>query len=104
MGLLNRTYDTDSQLAPNMQRTQWERFAHYVNFLNKQSNENVEYKVLYLARHGEAYHNVAQSYYGANCWDVCSLTTLVPFCYNLICSVIGPIGRAMGQFHGEMQS
>ncbi|KAF2186003.1 phosphoglycerate mutase-like protein [Zopfia rhizophila CBS 207.26] len=69
MGLLNRTYDSDTSFDSGSRKTQWERFAHYVRNLNEGSNRNIQYKVLYLARHGESYHNVAQSYYGADCWD-----------------------------------
>lgn len=74
MGLLNRTYDSDAAFDPAGQRTQWERFAHYVKTLNDESGPDVRYKVLYMARHGEAYHNVAQMYYGSGCWEVGILT------------------------------
>jgi len=69
MGLLNRSYVTDASFDPSGQKTQWERFANYVQSLNaKGSSPNAKYKVLFLARHGEAYHNVAQTYYGS-CWE-----------------------------------
>jgi len=33
---------------------------------------NVQYKVLFLGRHGEGVHNVAERRYGTKAWDVCS--------------------------------
>ena len=33
----------------------------------------MQYKVLYLGRHGEGYHNVAESYYGTPAWNVSPL-------------------------------
>ncbi|KAK1759839.1 Phosphomutase-like protein 3 [Echria macrotheca] len=68
-GLLNRTYETDASFDPSGQKTQWERFANYVAGLNKDAAPGVSYKVLYMARHGEGYHNVAQTFYGADCWE-----------------------------------
>lgn len=38
--------------------------------MNEQAEPNVAYKVLYLGRHGEGFHNVAQSWYGDDAWDV----------------------------------
>jgi broad specificity phosphatase PhoE len=38
--------------------------------LNKNAEDGVEYKVLYLGRHGQGYHNVAESRYGTKLWDV----------------------------------
>ncbi|MCJ1235013.1 hypothetical protein MMC14_002977 [Varicellaria rhodocarpa] len=66
-GLINRTYDTD---GPDSQhKTQWQRFGHYVSTLNRQSGRHVQYKVLYMGRHGEGVHNVAEAYYGTPAWD-----------------------------------
>lgn len=70
MGLINRTYDTDAAFDPYGQKTDWERFAYYVKNLNERSDAGTQYKVLYLGRHGEGYHNAAQAYYGSECWDV----------------------------------
>ncbi|KAF1987448.1 phosphoglycerate mutase family protein [Aulographum hederae CBS 113979] len=68
LGLINRTYPTDS---PRSKRklTQWEKFEDYVTYLNRHSARNVEYKVLYMGRHGEGYHNVAEAFYGTPAWD-----------------------------------
>jgi len=69
LGLLRRSYATDKNFDPNELRTQWERFAYFVQRLNHDTDSNVAYKVLYLARHGEAYHNIAEKDYGTKCWN-----------------------------------
>lgn len=68
-GLLDRSYPSDSTFDPTGEKPKWERFTNHVAALNHRADGNAVYKLLYLARHGEAYHNVAQSYYGSQCWD-----------------------------------
>jgi len=68
-GLINRNYDTDSEYDPDHKKTQWQRFEHQVFRLNRQSGRQVQYKVLFMGRHGEGFHNVAESYYGTPAWD-----------------------------------
>lgn len=69
-GLINRAYDTDAEYDPELKKTQWQRFKHKVSRLNRQSGKHVNYKVLYLGRHGEGFHNAAEAYYGTPAWDV----------------------------------
>ncbi|EHL00129.1 putative phosphomutase PMU1 [Glarea lozoyensis 74030] len=52
-------------------------FEHYVDTLNQRSGRNVDYKVLFMGRHGEGYHNVAESYYGTPAWN-CYWSLVVP--------------------------
>lgn len=40
-----------------------------VDKLNSEADQNTSYKVLYLARHGQGDHNVAESHYGTALWD-----------------------------------
>ncbi|KAB8301075.1 hypothetical protein EYC80_002992 [Monilinia laxa] len=68
-GLKNRTYDTDPEFDPERRKTQWERFENHVVKLNNQTPENVRYKVLYLGRHGEGYHNIKETEVGKEAWD-----------------------------------
>ncbi|KAI4254037.1 MAG: hypothetical protein LQ352_003342 [Teloschistes flavicans] len=68
-GLINRTYATDATYDPAGTKTQWQRFANQVFRLNRDSGRNVQYKLLYLGRHGEGYHNAAESYYGTPAWN-----------------------------------
>lgn len=41
--------------------------------MNDASQQNAKYKVLFLGRHGEGIHNVAEKRYGTRAWDVCSI-------------------------------
>ncbi|KAF4626683.1 hypothetical protein G7Y89_g11475 [Cudoniella acicularis] len=66
-GLINRTYPTDNECDKSF--TQWQKFEHYVDTLNQRSGRNVDYKVLFMGRHGEGYHNVAETYYGTPAWN-----------------------------------
>ncbi|KAI5208156.1 phosphoglycerate mutase family protein [Aureobasidium subglaciale] len=70
-GLIDQAYPSDKTLEDASQKTQWQRFEHYIHDLNKNAEQGVEYKVLYLGRHGQGYHNVAETRYGTELWDVC---------------------------------
>jgi hypothetical protein len=52
------------------EKTQWQRFEHYVDHLTKTCGKTEQYKVIYMGRHGEGYHNVAEAFYGTQAWDV----------------------------------
>lgn len=78
-GLIDRAYDSDRSLPNNGQdSTGWERFEHHVSQLNEQAKDashgssptsQVCYRLLFLGRHGNGYHNVAERYYGPEAWD-----------------------------------
>ncbi|KAI1410468.1 phosphoglycerate mutase-like protein [Hypoxylon sp. FL1857] len=68
-GLIDRSYPTDGEFDPGKEKTQWERFAYYVNSINRGCDRNTQYKVLFMGRHGEGYHNAAESYYGTPAWN-----------------------------------
>ncbi|KAI4205220.1 MAG: hypothetical protein LQ350_000542 [Teloschistes chrysophthalmus] len=72
-GLLERNYEADA-LSPNrnVDLTQWERFEREVRTtLNREQSpgEQTRYKVLFLGRHGQGVHNVAERRYGTAEWD-----------------------------------
>lgn len=51
--------------------TPWERLRADVAALNKGAEEGTGYRVLFLARHGQGFHNVAGRWWGAGegvCW------------------------------------
>jgi hypothetical protein len=87
-GLINRTYDDDIKLharhggdheeeeAEDTEKTQWQRFEQQIRALNSKADPNTQYKVLYLGRHGQGFHNVAESWYGSEAWDVRSPPSL----------------------------
>ncbi|KAI4101409.1 MAG: hypothetical protein LQ339_005058 [Xanthoria mediterranea] len=68
-GLINRTYATDATYDPNGKKTQWQRFEKQVFRFNRDSGRKVQYKLLFMGRHGEGYHNAAESYYGTPAWN-----------------------------------
>ncbi|OCH90902.1 phosphoglycerate mutase-like protein [Obba rivulosa] len=47
----------------------WKNFRARVNELNKQAEEGTAYKVFFLSRHGQGWHNVAEAKYGREAWD-----------------------------------
>ncbi|KAM0713804.1 hypothetical protein Q7P37_010766 [Cladosporium fusiforme] len=64
-GLMNKTYsDSDAGNA-----TQWQRFTQVVTSLNREADRDTVYKVLFMGRHGEGFHNAAESYYGTGAWN-----------------------------------
>ncbi|KAK2741741.1 hypothetical protein FQN55_008241 [Onygenales sp. PD_40] len=67
-GLINQTYDTDCDFDPDNKKTQWQRFDHKLQSLNRHA-PHTKYKLLYMGRHGEGYHNVAEQFYGTELWD-----------------------------------
>ena len=67
-GLINRTYPADSSLK-HQGLTQWQRFKHQVHVLNQEASRDVQYKLLYMGRHGDGYHNDAQAFYGTPAWN-----------------------------------
>ena len=68
-GLINRTYPSDSTLPLHRNQTQWQRFRHQLAQLNRDAAPGTAYKLLYLGRHGDGYHNDAQAYYGTPAWN-----------------------------------
>lgn len=77
LGLIDREYPTDKKFDPNGSKPQWQRFGYWLSYLNSKCNkdDNTKFKLLVLGRHGQGYHNVAESYYGTPAWNVsCPLT------------------------------
>ncbi|RMZ73855.1 phosphoglycerate mutase [Pyrenophora seminiperda CCB06] len=66
-GLVSRSYPTDSE--EQEQEQQWKRFEKYVRSLEEGKQAGESYKVLFLGRHGEGWHNVAEAKYGTEAWD-----------------------------------
>ncbi|KAF2672311.1 phosphoglycerate mutase family protein [Microthyrium microscopicum] len=68
LGLLKRSYETDQIHDPTSSTAEWDRFAYYVQHLNQISGSSEQYKVLYLGRHGEGYHNIAPKLFDQECF------------------------------------
>lgn len=46
----------------------WDDIVKDLEALNNQADNNVSYKLLFLARHGQGYHNVIAGKYGLDAW------------------------------------
>ncbi|KAL8775075.1 MAG: hypothetical protein Q9209_000554 [Squamulea sp. 1 TL-2023] len=68
-GLLERKYEADGPQGSGSKETQWQRFEYEVKRLNDEAAAGTCYKVLYMGRHGQGVHNVAESRYGRAEWD-----------------------------------
>ncbi|KAF3004340.1 hypothetical protein E8E13_009528 [Curvularia kusanoi] len=66
-GLLNRTYPSDPTSPDSKYSTQWQRLNKYIKYLNKE--KKTRYTLLFLGRHGEGFHNAAESYFGTPAWN-----------------------------------
>lgn len=47
----------------------WPEIVQQLEKLNKDADENVSYKLIFLARHGQGYHNVIVQKYGYAAWS-----------------------------------
>ncbi|GAA5899462.1 uncharacterized protein JCM6883_005228 [Sporobolomyces salmoneus] len=50
-------------------KERWSRFQTEVDRLNEESDEHTSYKVFWVARHGQGWHNVAEAKYGTEAWN-----------------------------------
>jgi broad specificity phosphatase PhoE len=66
-GLINRTYPSDASCKRCT--TQWQRLAHYIDTLNYKAKKTERYSLFFMGRHGEGYHNAAESYFGTPAWN-----------------------------------
>ncbi len=71
-GLKSQVYDTDAVFDPAGTKTQWQRFENKVASLNAASPIGTQYKLIFFGRHGEGYHNAAETFYGTPAWNVCN--------------------------------
>jgi broad specificity phosphatase PhoE len=68
-GLINRTYPSDPSCPDDKKATQWQRLAHYISTLNNKAPDNERYALFFMGRHGEGFHNAAESYLGTPAWN-----------------------------------
>ncbi|EMD40116.1 hypothetical protein CERSUDRAFT_151079, partial [Gelatoporia subvermispora B] len=47
----------------------WDKFHNRILELNDQAQDGSSYKVFFLSRHGQGWHNVAEAKYGQEAWD-----------------------------------
>jgi hypothetical protein len=75
LGLLEGLYPTDdastqSESREKLAHTQWSRFKHYIEVLNKGDPVKKQYKLFYIVRHGQGLHNVKETEVGREEWNV----------------------------------
>jgi len=63
-GLINQTYPG---VSANL--SQWQQFDRVVFNLNQLAPSDTTYKLLFIGRHGEGYHNAEQTYAGTPAWN-----------------------------------
>ena len=68
-GLIQRSYPSDSSCPAGDNATQWQRLTHYMSTLNAHAHHKERYLLFFFGRHGEGYHNAAESYYGTPAWN-----------------------------------
>ncbi|KZM27373.1 putative phosphoglycerate mutase pmu1 [Ascochyta rabiei] len=81
-GLIPRTYPSASPststststspstpATPATEETQWRRFTSHLHSLLSTAAPDEHFKLVFLARHGEGWHNVAEAKYGTSAWD-----------------------------------
>ncbi|RMZ81114.1 hypothetical protein DV738_g2413, partial [Chaetothyriales sp. CBS 135597] len=73
-GLINRPYESDGSISTvsAASLTPWQRFAHHLVWLNEGPSalrKTTSYRLLFLGRHGQGFHNVGEAYYGTENWD-----------------------------------
>ncbi|KAG8792078.1 hypothetical protein FRC12_007267 [Ceratobasidium sp. 428] len=56
-------------LIANTSETYWSDFKASISKLQNEAPGNVKYAVFWFGRHGQGWHNVAESFYGTEAWD-----------------------------------
>ncbi|EME46202.1 hypothetical protein DOTSEDRAFT_86814 [Dothistroma septosporum NZE10] len=66
-GLVSQPYPSDTRSTAK--DLDWLRFSRYISHLQTTAPHGTFYKLFYLGRHGEGFHNVAEAKYGTTAWD-----------------------------------
>ncbi|KAH6682248.1 putative phosphoglycerate mutase [Plectosphaerella plurivora] len=71
LGLLDRSSwpGNVSQSTSDDSKTSWELLADHVARLNQAASGSTKYKVLFVTRHGQGYHNTMEAKVGTEAWD-----------------------------------
>lgn len=70
MGLIDQPYPTDEAFDPQRSKQPWERFINLLNSWNESEKGKAAYKLIYVTRHGQGYHNAKESDVGSAEWEV----------------------------------
>ncbi|KAK4652333.1 putative phosphoglycerate mutase pmu1 [Podospora pseudocomata] len=69
MGLIDQPYPTDEAFDPQRSKQPWERFVNLLNSWNESEKGKAAYKLIYVTRHGQGYHNAKESDVGSAEWE-----------------------------------
>lgn len=69
LGLVGPTGKQLSAAQEKDRAEQWSSLSQHIQDLNEASSASTKYKLLYLARHGQGVHNVAEHTYGTAKWE-----------------------------------
>ncbi|KAL3480216.1 histidine phosphatase superfamily [Aspergillus californicus] len=68
-GLIDQVYDADKSSNSTSGLSIWERFHRQLIYMNVNAPRHVSYKLFFMGRHGEGYHNAAEDYFGTPAWN-----------------------------------
>lgn len=68
IGLVDRVYPVGH--IPSDESTDWARLWNHVSALNEEAKDGAKYKLFFLLRAGESWHNVGELKYGMDSWEV----------------------------------
>ncbi|KAK7978066.1 hypothetical protein PG988_005556 [Apiospora saccharicola] len=69
LGLIPHTYAKNANSTEDIHLSPWQRFANHVEQLNRNAKNGELYKVLYVGRHGQGFHNVQEAKVGTPAWE-----------------------------------
>ncbi|KAK4199173.1 histidine phosphatase superfamily [Triangularia verruculosa] len=69
MGLINQSYPTDHVYDPNGSKLPWERFVDLLADMNQRDQGRAVYKLIYVTRHGQGFHNAKEAKVGSAEWN-----------------------------------
>ncbi|KAK0726283.1 histidine phosphatase superfamily [Apiosordaria backusii] len=69
MGLIDQSYPTDDTFDPQRSKQPWERFVNFLASLNESEKGRAVYKLIYVTRHGQGYHNAKEAAVGSAEWE-----------------------------------
>lgn len=65
----NHRLPPSHSLTPFSPTYSWENLQDHINALNRAADSLTSYKLIYIARHGQGYHNLAETTYGTPAWN-----------------------------------
>lgn len=105
LGLLDKSAwpDNVAEATSTEGKAPWELLSDHVAHLNSENPGSTKYKVLFITRHGQGYHNTFEAKVGREAWDV-SFTQFTSSSQVLTaCRVTGHTSTETAPSSGPMQ-